>query len=128
MSELPSELKYLSSHEWARVEDDGSVTVGITDYAQDELGDVVYVENPEIGSMVKAGEQAGVIESVKAASDINSPVSGEVIAINTLLEDEPELVNQSPYENGWLFRVKSSNAGELEDALSAAGYASTIAE
>ena len=86
MSELPSELKYLSSHEWARVEDDGSVTVGITDYAQDELGDVVYVENPEIGSTVKAGEQAGVIESVKAASDINSPVSGEVVAINTLLE------------------------------------------
>ena len=128
MSELPSELKYLSSHEWARVEDDGSVTVGITDYAQDELGDVVYVENPEIGSTVKAGEQAGVIESVKAASDINSPVSGEVVAINTLLEDEPELVNQSPYENGWLFRVKPSNVEELKDALSAAGYASTIAE
>ena len=128
MSELPSELKYLSSHEWARVEEDGSVTVGITDYAQDELGDVVYVENPEIGSTVKAAEQAGVIESVKAASDINSPVSGEVIAINTLLEDEPELVNQSPYENGWLFRVKSSNLEELEDALSAADYASTIAE
>ena len=128
MSELPSELKYLSSHEWARVEEDGSVTVGITDYAQDELGDVVYVENPEIGSTVKAAEQAGVIESVKAASDINSPVSGEVIAINTLLEDEPELVNQSPYENGWLFRVKSSNPKELEDALSAADYASTIAE
>ena len=128
MSELPSELKYLSSHEWARVEEDGSVTVGITDYAQDELGDVVYVENPEIGSTVKAAEQAGVIESVKAASDINSPVSGEVIAINTSLEDEPELVNQSPYENGWLFRVKSSNLEELEDALSAADYASTIAE
>ena len=128
MSELPSELKYLSSHEWARVEDDGSVTVGITDYAQDELGDVVYVENPEIGSTVKAGEQAGVIESVKAASDINSPVSGEVVAINRLLEDEPELVNQSPYENGWLFRIKPSNVEELKDALSAAGYASTIAE
>ena len=127
MSELPSELKYLSSHEWARVEDDGSVTVGITDYAQDELGDVVYVEYPEIGSTVKAGEQAGVIESVKAASDINSPVSGEVIETNTLLEDEPELVNQSPYKEGWLFRVKSSNVQELEDALSAADYASTVA-
>ncbi len=127
MSELPSELKYLSSHEWARVEDDGSVTVGITDYAQDELGDVVYVEHPEIGSTVKAGEQAGVIESVKAASDINSPVSGEVIETNTLLEDEPELVNQSPYKEGWLFRVKSSNVQELEDALSAADYASTVA-
>jgi glycine cleavage system H protein len=123
MSKPPIELKYLRSHEWARLEDDGeSVTVGITDYAQDSLGDVVYVENPAVGTTVTALEQAGVIESVKAASDINSPVSGEVIAVNTSLEDQPELVNQSPYTDGWLFKVKASDISELNNALSSSAY------
>ena len=129
MSELHPELKYLPSHEWGRIEDGGaSVTVGITDHAQDSLGDVVYVENPEVGSTVTAGKQAGVIESVKAASDINSPVSGKVIAVNEPLEDEPELVNQSPYKDGWLFKVEPSDIKELEAALDMDGYAAKLAE
>ena len=122
MSEIRSELKYLSSHEWARVEEDGTVTVGITDHAQASLGDVVYVESPEVGTEVTAGDQAGVVESVKAASDIYSPVSGEVIAINEQLEDEPETVNSSPYDDGWFFKVKPSDVAELEEALSAEDY------
>jgi len=122
MSEIRSELKYLSSHEWARVEEDGTVTVGITDHAQASLGDVVYVESPEVGTEVTAGDQAGVVESVKAASDIYSPVSGEVIAINVQLEDEPETVNSSPYDDGWFFKVKPSDVAELEEALSAEDY------
>ena len=131
MSEIPTELKYLSSHEWARVENNGDlVVVGITDHAQESLGEVVYVETPEIGSMVKAGEQAGVIESVKAASDINSPVSGEVTAINTGLEDDPETVNQDPYNGGWLFKVKPEKSlqleKELEEALDSKAYAKQI--
>lgn len=122
MSEVRSELKYLSSHEWARVEADGTVTIGITDHAQDSLGDVVYVETPEVGSTVTAGEEAGVVESVKAASDIYSLVSGEVIAVNEALEDNPEIVNESPYDEGWFFKVKPSDLSELESALSADGY------
>ena len=103
MSELRDELKYLPSHEWARVESDGTVTVGITDHAQAALGDVVFVETPEVGSLVSAGEEAGVVESVKAASDIFSPITGEVIAVNEQLEDEPETVNSSPYDDGWFY-------------------------
>lgn len=122
MSEVRNELKYLSSHEWARVEEDGTVTVGISDHAQESLGDVVYVESPEVGTVVSAGDQAGVVESVKAASDIFSPVSGEVIAINEALEDEPETVNSSPYDDGWFFKVKPSDLAELEDALDAEAY------
>lgn len=122
MSELRSELKYLSSHEWARVEEDGTVTIGITDHAQDSLGDVVYVEAPEVGSTVTAGEEAGVVESVKAASDIYSLVSGEVIAINEALEETPETVNESPYDDGWFFKVKPSDLSELNNALDADGY------
>ena len=122
MSEIRTELKYLASHEWARVEEDGSVTIGITDHAQDSLGDVVYVETPEVGSTVSVGEEAGVVESVKAASDIYSLVSGEVIAVNEALEDAPETVNQSPYDEGWFFKVKPSDLAELENALDADGY------
>jgi glycine cleavage system H protein len=122
MSELRSELKYLASHEWARVEEDGTVTIGITDHAQDSLGDVVYVESPEVGSTVTAGEEAGVVESVKAASDIYSPISGEVIAVNEALEDAPETVNESPYDDGWFFKVKPSDLSELEKALDADAY------
>jgi len=122
MSEIRSELKYLSSHEWARVEEDGTVTIGITDYAQDNLGDVVYVECPEVGSTVTVGDQAGVVESVKAASDIYSPVTGEVIAVNEILEDSPEMVNESPFDDGWFFKVQPKELGELENALDSEAY------
>ena len=125
MSHLPAELKYASSHEWARLEGD-VVTVGITDHAQDALGDVVYVELPEIGSAVSAGEEAGVVESVKAASDIYSPISGEVIAINAILEDEPETINSDAYNDGWFFKVKISDASELENLLTAEAYQATV--
>ncbi|MCW8195729.1 glycine cleavage system protein GcvH [Proteobacteria bacterium 005FR1] len=128
MSEFRSDLKYLPSHEWARVESDGTVTIGISDYAQESLGDVVYVETPEVGTEVTAGEEAGVVESVKAASDIFSPVSGEVIAVNEALEEAPETVNSSPYDDGWFFKVKPSDLSELDDALDADGYRETIEE
>lgn len=126
MSEIPSELKYQASHEWARVEEDGTVTVGISDHAQDALGDVVFVELPEVGSEVDAGEECAVVESVKAASDIYSPISGEVIQINEALEESPETVNASPYGDGWFFRVKPSDKAELEDLLSAEDYESSL--
>lgn len=128
MSELRKELKYLPSHEWARVEEDGTVTVGISDHAQESLGDVVYVETPEVGATVNAGEEAGVVESVKAASDIYSPVSGEVIAVNEALEEAPETVNESPYDDGWFFKVKPADLKELDDALDVDGYAAAIEE
>ncbi|GAB1258511.1 glycine cleavage system protein GcvH [Aurantivibrio plasticivorans] len=126
MSDVRSELKYLSSHEWARVESDGTVTIGITDHAQEALGDVVFVECPEVGTTVNAGEEAGVVESVKAASDIYSLVTGEVIAINDALEDAPETVNESPYDDGWFFKVKPSDLSELDDALDSDGYLASI--
>lgn len=126
MSEFRSDLKYLPSHEWARVESDGTVTVGITDHAQESLGDVVFVETPEVGSEVSAGEEAGVVESVKAASDIFSPISGEVIAVNDALEDAPETVNSSPYDDGWFFKVHPTDLSELDDALDADGYRESI--
>ena len=123
MSETPSDLKYASTHEWARDEGDGTVTVGITDHAQDSLGDVVSVELPEIGTTVSAGDEAGVVESVKAASDIYAPVSGEVIAINDVLENAPETINDSPYDDGWFFKIKMSDPEELEDMMDADAYA-----
>lgn len=126
MSEIRKELKYLSTHEWARVEEDGTVTVGITDHAQDALGDVVFVETPEVGTTVNVGEEAGVVESVKAASDIYSPVTGKVIAVNETLEDSPEIINESPYDDGWFFRVRPDDLSELEDALDDAGYREVI--
>lgn len=122
MSNVPSELKYVSSHEWIRDEGDGVVTIGITDYAQDSLGDVVFVETPDIGAEVSAGDDAGVVESVKAASDIYAPLSGTVIAVNEELEDAPEYVNSDPYGDGWFFKLKISDPGELEDLLSADEY------
>ena len=128
MSEIRSELKYLPSHEWARLEEDGTVTIGITEHAQDSLGDVVYVELPEVGGQVAVGEESGVVESVKAASDIYTLVSGEVLAINEALEDEPETVNSSPYDEGWFFRVQPSDLSELEAALDADGYKALIAD
>jgi len=122
MSDIRNELKYVSSHEWIRDEGDGTVTIGITDHAQDLLGDVVFVELPEQGSDVGAGDDAGVVESVKAASDIYAPVSGQVVAVNEQLEESPELVNSDPYGDGWFFRVKLSDASELDDLLDAAAY------
>ena len=123
MSEIPAELKYAKTHEWARREEDGSVTVGISDHAQYALGDVVYVELPEVGQDVVAGEEAGVVESVKAASDIYAPVSGTVIAVNEVLEDAPETVNQDAYGDGWFFKLRATDAGELDELLDADGYA-----
>ncbi len=123
MNATPSNLKYAATHEWARDEGDGTVTVGISDHAQESLGDVVYVEQPEVGSTVTGGEEAGVVESVKAASDIYSPVSGEVIAVNELLEEAPETINGSPYDDGWFFKVKMSDPSELDGLLDSAAYA-----
>ena len=128
MSELPKELKYASSHEWARLESDGTIVVGITDHVQEALGDVVYVELPEVGSTIDAGAEVAVVESVKAASDIYAPVTGEVVEINPALEDEPETVNHSPYADGWFFRVKPAGLGELEDMLDADDYQNAIDE
>jgi glycine cleavage system H protein len=128
MSDLPSELKYASSHEWARLESDGTVVVGITDHAQEALGDIVYIELPEIGAAVDAGSEVAVVESVKAASDIYSPITGEVVEINLALEDEPETVNSSPYADGWLFRVKVGSTDELEDMMDADGYQVVVDE
>ncbi|MCB1706835.1 MAG: glycine cleavage system protein GcvH [Halioglobus sp.] len=122
MSHTPNELKYASTHEWARLEEDGTVTVGITDHAQAALGDVVFVETPEVGAVLAAGDEAGVVESVKAASDIYSPLAGEVIAINQLLEDDPETVNSDPYNEGWFYKLQPADPSELDALLSAADY------
>jgi glycine cleavage system H protein len=128
MSNVPSELKIASSHEWARLEEDGTVTVGITDHAQESLGDVVFVELPEMGEMVAAGVEAGVVESVKAASDIYAPIGGEVIAINEQLEDEPETVNSDPYNDGWFYKLQPSDTTELDALLSPDDYQAKCAE
>lgn len=122
MSNVPSELKYVASHEWIRHEGDGVVTVGITDHAQELLGDVVFVELPDADADLSAGDEAGVVESVKAASDLYAPLSGKVIAINTELEDAPELVNSDPYGDGWFFKLQLSDASELDDLLDAEAY------
>ena len=125
MSEIPAELRYASSHEWAK-NDDGTVTVGITEHAQDAMGDLVYVELPEVGQVFAAGDEAGVVESVKAASDIYAPVSGEIVEINEALEDEPELVNNAPYEGGWLFKIAMSEETDLDNLLTADQYQAQI--
>ena len=122
MTETPEELHYASTHEWARLEEDGTVTVGISDHAQDALGDIVYVELPDEEQQVEAGAEAGVVESVKAASDIYAPVTGVVIAANDELEDAPERVNEDPYGDGWFFRIQPDDPGELDDLLDAASY------
>jgi glycine cleavage system H protein len=129
MSNVPGNLKYLDSHEWARVESDGTVTVGISDHAQGALGDLVFVEVPEVGRALTKGGAAAVVESVKAASDVYSPVSGEVIANNSeALSATPELVNSDPYGQGWLFKVKPSNSGELAKLLDAKAYEKVVEE
>lgn len=126
MSNIPVDLKYTKSHEWVRREADGSVTVGITDHAQDLLGDMVFVELPEPGRALKAGQECAVVESVKAASDVYSPLAGEVVAINDVLSDSPELVNKAPYDEGWMMRIKPADAAEIDDLLDAAAYQAQI--
>ncbi|MDV2080222.1 glycine cleavage system protein GcvH [Marinobacter xestospongiae] len=128
MSEMPANVKYIETHQWVRDEGDGTATVGITDFAQEQLGDVVYIGLPEVGATVNGGEEAGVAESVKSASDVFSPVTGEVLAINESLEDEPEKVNEDPYGDGWLFRVRLADTGELDSLLDADAYAEKVAE
>jgi glycine cleavage system H protein len=122
MSQTPSELRYAITHEWARREEDGTVTVGITDHAQEALGDVVFVELPEVGTVFAAADDAGVVESVKAASDVYAPMGGEVIAINSMLEDEPEIVNSDPYNDGWFYKLQPADTSDLDALLSAEGY------
>ena len=117
----PENLKYTDSHEWIRQESDGTVSVGITDHAQQQLGDVVFVENPPVGRTISKGEECGVIESVKAAADIYAPLSGEIVAVNPELSDAPEKVNQDPY-SAWMFRLRPSDAGEFASLLDAAAY------
>ncbi len=128
MSQAPEGLKFAKSHEWVRVEDDGSVTVGISDHAQEALGDVVFVELPETGSELAAGDEIAVVESVKAASDIYAPVSGTVLAVNEALSDAPETVNSSPYADGWFFRLKPSDTAELDELMDADAYREHVAE
>ncbi|MGQ5522627.1 glycine cleavage system protein GcvH [Chitinimonas sp. PSY-7] len=126
MSNIPSDLKYVASHEWLRLEADGSVTVGITDHAQSLLGDVVYVELPKVGNVLTEDEGAGVVESVKSASDVYAPIAGEIVAVNETLADEPDTVNSDPYGEGWFFKIKPKNAGDLEGLMSATAYAEEI--
>jgi glycine cleavage system H protein len=126
MSEIPGDLKFHKSHEWVRIEDDGSARIGISDHAQGLLGDLVYVELPKLGDKVEAGASCAVIESVKAASDVYAPVSGEVIAVNDALADAPETINDDAYGEGWLFVVKPSDPGELDALLSPDDYAELV--
>lgn len=126
MSNLPTELKYATSHEWIRQEEGDVYIVGITDHAQEALGDIVFVEPAEEGNELEAGDGASVVESVKAASDIYAPVGGEIVAFNEELEDAPEMVNDEPYDGGWLFKIKISDATELESLLDAEAYQAQI--
>jgi glycine cleavage system H protein len=128
MVDTPRELGYRETHEWVRNEGDGTVTVGITDYAQDSLGDIVYVELPELGDELDLGQEAGVVESVKAASDVFAPLTGTVIAINEVLEDTPEIINASPYGDGWFYRLRLADPAELDDLLDAQAYLDVVEE
>lgn len=128
MSNVPSDLRYTATHEWAQREDDGLVRVGITEHAQDLLGDMVFVELPELEAEVKSASEAAVVESVKAASDVYSPISGEVVAINEALIDNPALVNTNPYGDGWLFTIKPADEGEFDELLDADAYLDQISE
>lgn len=127
MSDIPADLKYIETHQWVRVSDDGTATIGITDFAQEQLGDIVYIGVPEVGVTVNGGEEAGVAESVKSASDVFSPVTGEVLEVNESLEEEPEKVNEDPYGDGWLFKVKLADPGELDGLMDDVAYAEHVA-
>lgn len=128
MSNTPAELRYTREHEWVRDEGNGEYTVGITEHAQETLGDMVFVDLPEVGHVVEAGDDCAVVESVKAASDIYAPMSGEIIAVNTDLSDSPELVNEQPYQEGWIFRIRMSDEADLDDLIDADTYLALITE
>ena len=127
MSNVPAGLRYAKSHEWLKLESDGTATIGISDYAQNSLGDITYVQMPKVGAVLKAGETFGVVESVKAASDLYAPVGGTVIATNPTLDSAPETVNGSPYEGGWMLKLKLANPAEAAGLLDAAAYGQLIA-
>ena len=122
MSNVPADRKYVKTHEWVMENDDGTVTVGITDHAQDQLGDMVYVELPDVGSVLAAEDACAVVESVKAASDIYAPVAGEVVDVNEALSDSPETVNQHAFDDGWILKLRPENPADLDDLMDAAGY------
>jgi glycine cleavage system H protein len=126
MNEIPGDLKFLKTHEWARVEDDGTVTVGISDHAQGQLGDLVYVELPTVGDDVEAGNASAVVESVKAASDVYSPVSGKIVKVNDALGDKPETINEDAFGEGWIFVVKPAGLSELDELMSPDEYAEMV--
>ncbi|OUU79642.1 MAG: glycine cleavage system protein H [Gammaproteobacteria bacterium TMED78] len=128
MSDIPEDLKYTKDHEWIKTEEDGLFTVGITDHAQEALGDLVFIELPEVESNLPSGQTCSVVESVKAASDVYIPLSGKIVEVNNLLSDSPELVNQDPYGDGWLFRLKASSSVELDDMLDSDSYAELLDE
>jgi glycine cleavage system H protein len=128
MSNVPKDLRYAKSHEWAKQQPDGTVVIGITDHAQSALGDLVFVEVPKAGRKLNAGEACAVVESVKAASDVYAPISGEVVDANATLANAPETLNQDPYGKGWMFKLKPANAAELDKLLDAAGYEKVVAE
>ena len=128
MSNIPSDLRHASSHEWVRPEGDGVYTIGITEHAQELLGDMVFVELPDVGDQISAGDDVAVAESVKAASDVYAPITGEVLAVNEDLEDSPELVNSDPYGDGWMFKVKAEDEAEIAELLDAEAYGSSIEE
>lgn len=128
MSDIPSELKYSKEHEWVRLDDEGNAVIGITDHAQELLGDMVYVELPEVGTTVAIEDETGVVESVKAASDVYAPVSGEIIEVNEDLVDEPENINTDPYDAGWLYKVSLLNESDMDELLTPDEYADLIAD
>ena len=123
-----NEIRYLASHEWGRIDEEGILTVGISDHAQDLLGDIVFVELPDIGKTLEAEEESAIVESVKAASDVYSPLSGEVIEVNEKLLDEPEIVNGSPYEEGWFFKIRLDDGAEFENLMTEEEYANSCEE
>jgi len=126
MSNVPEDLKYTKDHEWVRDNGDGNVTVGITDHAQELLGDLVFVELPEVGAALETGGEAGVVESVKAASDVYSPLNGEVTEVNEALGDAPETINSDPYDGGWIFKMSLADAGQLGELMDAAAYGALL--
>ena len=128
MNEIPGDLKFRPSHEWVRIEQDGTVTVGISDHAQDLLGDIVFVELPDIGAQMNAEDEEAIVESVKAASDVYSPISGEIIEVNELLLDNPETINESPYSDGWFYKIQPDNLDEINELLSPQEYGEVCEE
>jgi glycine cleavage system H protein len=128
MSEVPADLRYTRSHEWVKDNGDGTVTVGITDHAQEALGDIVFVETPEVGRQVNAEEACAVVESVKAASDIYAPIAGEVVDANQVLADTPDAINQGPYGDGWIFALRPKDPGDMDQLLDAAAYQAMVDE